>query len=221
MDVNSINLSGMIDHTLLKPDATENDIKRLCEEARKYNFASVCVNPSYVPLAAELLKDTSVKVCTVVGFPLGATTTNSKVRETEEALSSGAEEIDMVINLGSLKSGYMDRVKKEIEAVVNTARGKGLVKVIIETPLLSDREKVEACTIAKEAGAAYVKTSTGFSKGGATVEDVRLMRDTVGPDMGVKASGGIRDYKTAIAMVKAGANRIGASASVHIIQGSL
>jgi deoxyribose-phosphate aldolase len=216
------NLASMIDHTLLKPDATVKQVTKLCEEAKKYKFASVCVNPGYVALAAQLLRGTGVKTCTVIGFPLGATTTKTKVQEAKEALENGAEEVDMVINVGALKSGDTDLVKNDIEAVVNAAKGRGIVKVIIETCLLTDEEKVKACKIVKMAGADFVKTSTGFSTGGATVEDIRLMREIVGQDMGVKASGGIRDYETAMAMVNAGASRIGVSASVAIVnrQGS-
>ncbi|HHU63126.1 MAG TPA: deoxyribose-phosphate aldolase [Clostridiales bacterium] len=210
-------LASMIDHTLLKPDATVEDVKKVCEEAKQYGFASVCINPGYVPLAVQTLRGSNVKTCTVIGFPLGATTTKTKVEETKEALENGAKEIDMVINVGALKSGDIDLVKNDIEEVVIAAKGRGIVKVIIETCLLTDDEKVKACTIAKAAGADFVKTSTGFSTGGATVEDIKLMREVVGPDMGVKASGGIRDYETAMAMINAGANRIGASASVAIV----
>jgi len=220
MNNKNYNLAGMIDHTALKPDTTEENIRKLCREAIEYKFFSVCVNPSYVQLAAKLVEGTDVKVCSVVGFPLGATTIDSKVNETKEALVNGACEIDMVINVGALKSGRLDVIGKEIEEIVSASQGRGIVKVIIETCLLTDEEKVIVCTIAKEAGAAFVKTSTGFSTGGATVEDVRLMRRTVGPNIGVKASGGVRDYETAIAMVEAGASRIGASASVHIVNSS-
>ena len=211
-------LAKLIDHTYLKPEATESDIRRVCEEARQYGFASVCVNPYWVPLCAELLKDTDVKVCTVIGFPLGATTTEAKVCEARDALAKGATEFDMVINIGALKSDRFRDVYEDIRAVVN-AVAPHKVKVIIETALLTDEEKVEACAIAKEAGAHFVKTSTGFAKGGATVEDVRLMKAVVGEEMEVKASGGVRDYKTALEMIKAGATRIGASAGVAIVQG--
>ena len=211
-------INTMIDHTLLKADATAEEITKLCKEAAEYQFASVCINPSYVPLASELLYGTGVKVCTVVGFPLGATTTKTKVFETKEAIENGAAEIDMVINIGAVKSGDYDLVKNDIEAVVFAAKGKALVKVIIEACLLNDDEKVRVCTIAKMAGADFVKTSTGFSTGGATVEDVKLMRWVVGQDMGVKAAGGIRDYKTAVAMVEAGANRLGTSSGVAIVR---
>ncbi len=208
-----------IDHTLLKADATEEQIRKLCGEAREYEFASVCVNPGWVSLAAELLAGSPVKVCTVIGFPLGATTPTAKAIEARDAIANGATEVDMVINVGALKSGDDDLVRRDIEAVVNAARGQALVKVIIETALLSREEKVKACLLAKMAGADFVKTSTGFSTGGATVEDIALMRETVGPDMGVKASGGVGDRQTAEAMVAAGATRIGASASVAIATG--
>ncbi|MBI2264874.1 MAG: deoxyribose-phosphate aldolase [Armatimonadetes bacterium] len=212
-------LADMIDHTLLKPDATREEIVRLCEEAKKYRFASVCVNPSHVPLCAEILRGTPVKVCTVVGFPLGATTTVAKAMETRDAIANGATEIDMVINIGALKAGNHDLVKRDIEAV-REACGDKILKVILETALLSDEEKVKACQMAKEAGADFVKTSTGFGPGGATVHDVSLMRQTVGKYMGVKASGGIRDFATAQKMIQAGATRIGASASVAIMKQS-
>jgi deoxyribose-phosphate aldolase len=212
-------LARMIDHTLLKPDATETDIRKLCDEARRYAFASVCVNPSWVGLAAKLLEGTPVKVCTVIGFPLGATTPTAKAIETRDAIANGATEIDMVINVGALKSGDDALVRRDIEAVVQAARGAAIVKVILETALLAREEKIKACLLAKQAGADFVKTSTGFSSGGATVDDIALMRETVGPGMGVKASGGIRDTATAAAMVAAGATRIGASASVAIVTG--
>lgn len=210
-------IASKIDHTILKANATIDQVKKLCEEAKQYMFASVCVNPSYVSLASELLKQSEVAVCTVIGFPLGATTTGIKVAETMEAIENGATEVDMVINIGALKSGKMDIVKEDIESVVAAARGKARVKVIIETCLLTDEEKIKACSIAKEAGADFVKTSTGFSTGGATIEDVRLMREVVGKEMGVKASGGIRDYETAIAMINAGADRLGTSSSIAIV----
>jgi deoxyribose-phosphate aldolase len=209
----------MIDHTLLKPEATADMIAQLCFEARKYQFASVCVNPTHVKLCAELLRDTDVKVCTVIGFPLGATATEVKVFETNNALENGATEIDMVINIGALKAGDNQLVARDIREVVTTAHAAGaLVKVIIETALLNDEEKVVACLLAKEAGADFVKTSTGFSSGGATVHDVALMRQTVGPDLGVKAAGGIRTHEDAEQLVAAGATRLGASAGVKIIQ---
>lgn len=211
-------LARMIDHTLLKPEATVEQITQLCLEAKKYNFASVCVNPSYVPLCAKLLKDTPVKVCTVIGFPLGATSTKAKAYETEQAIEDGATEVDMVINIGMLKSGLYDYVENDIFAVVSAAkRNNVLVKVIIETALLTDEEKVKACLLAKRAGADFVKTSTGFSKGGATAGDIALMRKVVGSAMGVKASGGVRTREEALQMVQSGADRIGASASVKII----
>jgi len=214
------NLARMIDHTLLKPDATSDQIAQLCFEARKYHFASVCVNPTHVKLCAELLKGSDVKVCTVIGFPLGATAPEVKAFETRVALENGATEIDMVINIGALKAGETELVARDIRGVVEVAHAaKALVKVIIETALLTDEEKVIACLLAKEAGADYVKTSTGFSGGGATVHDIELMRRTVGPSIGVKASGGIHTHEEAEAMVAAGATRIGASAGVKIIQG--
>ncbi len=209
-------LAGGIDHTLLKPDATEADIRKLCEEARRYQFASVCVNPCHVQLCAQLLGGSSVEVCTVVGFPLGATTAAAKAFETAEAVRRGATEIDMVINVGYLKGRAYARVVEDIRSVVCAADGR-CVKVILETALLTDEEKVAGCTLAREAGADFVKTSTGFSTGGATAEDVALMRKTVGPGMGVKASGGIRDRSAAQQMLDAGASRIGASASVKIV----
>ncbi len=213
-------LARMIDHTLLKPEATKEQVIQLCSEAKKYNFASVCINPSYVSLCAKLLRDTAVKVCTVIGFPLGATSTPTKAFEAEHALRDGAKEIDMVINVGMLKSGDYDYVENDIFAVVTTARRFGsLLKVIIETGLLTDEEKIKACLLAKRAGADFVKTSTGFAKGGATVGDIALMRKVVGSAMGVKASGGVRTREEALAMVASGADRIGASASVKIVIG--
>lgn len=209
-------VAGLIDHTALKPDTTKEQIQKLCSEAAEYGFASVCVNPCYVKLCNELLRDSDVKVCTVIGFPLGATTTSIKVAETVEAISNGANEIDMVINVGALKSGDLNFVKNDIEEVVQAAKDKALVKVILETCLLTEEEKIVCCNICKEAKADFVKTSTGFSTGGATVEDIKLMRSIVKPYLGVKASGGIRDYKTAKDMIDAGASRIGASASVTI-----
>ena len=210
----------MIDHTLLKPDATPDQIAQLCFEARKYGFASVCINPVWVSLCAQLLQGSKVKVCTVIGFPLGATAGEVKVFETQNAIDHGATEIDMVINVGAVKARDLDLVAKDIRGVVNAAHARGaIVKVILETVLLTDEEKTIACLIAKEAGADFVKTSTGFAGGGATVADVTLMRRVVGPEMGVKASGGVRTYEDAENMVKAGATRIGASAGVKIIQG--
>jgi deoxyribose-phosphate aldolase len=213
-------VAKLIDHTLLKPEATPDQIAQLCYEARKYGFASVCVNPGYVKLCADLLKGTEVKVCTVIGFPLGASAPDVKVFETETALRDGATEIDMVINIGALKGRDYTLVARDIAGVVELAHAAGaLVKVIIETALLSEEEKVTACLLSKEAGADYVKTSTGFSGGGATVADIALMRRVVGPDMGVKASGGVRDYADAKSLVDAGATRIGASAGVKIVAG--
>lgn len=217
-DFKNLNLAKMIDHTLLKQDATFDQIKKLCEEARKYNFASVCINPCWVSNCYNLLGDTEVKICTVVGFPLGATTTHAKVEETKQALRDGAKEIDMVINIGKLKSGDKDYVFNDINQVSLTCKSAGaLLKVIIETCLLTDEEKVIACLIAKEAKADFVKTSTGFSTSGATVGDVALMRKVVGSSMGVKASGGIKTYDDLLSMIESGADRIGASASVKII----
>jgi deoxyribose-phosphate aldolase len=215
-----IDIAKMIDHTLLKPEATPKDIEKLCEEAIQYQFASVCVNPCYVKLASEILKGRKVKVCTVIGFPLGANRTDTKVFETEKAIEDGAQEVDMVMNIGMLKGGYYDYVENDIRAVVNVAHKRNvLVKVILETALLTDEEKVKACLLAKRANADFVKTSTGFSKGGATAGDVALMRRVVGSAMGVKASGGIRSYEEALQMIKSGADRIGASASVKIVSG--
>ncbi|MEN3037695.1 MAG: deoxyribose-phosphate aldolase [Candidatus Kryptonium sp.] len=208
----------MIDHTLLKPEATPKDIEKLCFEAIQYQFASVCVNPCYVKLASEILKGKKVKVCTVIGFPLGANRIETKVFETEKAIEDGANEVDMVMNIGMLKGGYYDYVEHDIRAVVNVAHKHDvLVKVILETALLTDEEKVKACLLAKKANADFVKTSTGFSKGGATAGDVALMRRVVGSAMGVKASGGIRTYEEALQMIRSGADRIGASASVKIV----
>ena len=216
----NLEIARMIDHTLLKPDATQQEIAQLCFEARKYEFASVCVNPTWVSLCAQLLKGSPVKVCTVIGFPLGATSSETKAFETETAIQQGATEIDMVINIGALKARDLDTVARDIRGVVNVAHSHGIiVKVIIETSLLSDEEKTIASLTAKEAGADFVKTSTGFAGGGATVHDVELMRRAVGPRMGVKASGGVRTYEDAASLIKAGATRIGASAGVKIIQG--
>lgn len=206
----------LIDHTLLKQDASPEQIVKLCEEAKQYDFMSVCVNPAYVPLAAECLKGSTVKVCTVIGFPLGMNLTRTKVDEATLCIKQGAEEIDMVINVGMLKAGHGDYVKEEIRLLKEVA-GSKVLKVIIETCLLTDEEKVLACKLAKEAGADFVKTSTGFSTGGATVHDVKLMRETVGPEMGVKASGGVRTHEDLIAMVEAGASRIGTSNGTKII----
>ena len=209
-------IAAMIDHTLLKPEATPAQIEKLCAEAAEYHFASVCVNPVYIPLAARLLKGTGVKVCCVVGFPLGAIAPEQKAAEAASCAAMGAEELDMVIHVGAAKAGDWALVQRDIEGVVKAAAGH-TVKVIIETCLLTDEEKVKACEAAKAAGAHFVKTSTGFSTGGASTHDIALMRKTVGPEMGVKASGGIRDYETAMAMIEAGANRIGASAGIAIV----
>ena len=209
-------IAAMIDHTRLKPEATAAQVEKLCAEAAEYHFASVCVNPVYIPLAARLLKDTGVKVCCVVGFPLGAIAPEQKAAEAASCAAMGAEELDMVIHVGAAKAGDWALVQRDIEGVVKAAAGR-TVKVIIETCLLTDEEKVKACEAAKAAGAHFVKTSTGFSTGGATTHDIALMRKTVGPKMGVKASGGIRDYATAMAMIEAGANRIGASAGIAIV----
>ncbi len=212
-------IARFIDHTLLKPDATQAQIAQLCHEARQYSFAAVCVNPTHVKLCADLLKGSDVAVCTVVGFPLGATPPEVKAYEAQQAIEDGATEIDMVINIGALKGGEYDLVERDIAMVTRTCHNNGaLCKVIIEAALLTDQEKIKACELAKKAGADYVKTSTGFGPGGATVADVALMRRVVGPGMGVKAAGGIRSYADAKGMVEAGATRIGASAGVKIVQ---
>ena len=211
-------IAEMIDHTLLKPDATQQEIAQLCYEARRYGFASVCVNPTWVSLCAELLKGSDVRVCTVIGFPFGATSSESKAFEAETAIKQGATEIDMVINVGALKARDLNTVARDIRGVVHAAHTHGaIVKVIIETSLLTDEEKTIASLTAKEAGADFVKTSTGFAGGGATVHDVELMRRAVGPQMGVKASGGVRTREDAENMIRAGATRIGASAGVKIV----
>lgn len=210
-------LANLIDHTVLKPEATQNQIQTLCEEAKTYGFASVCVNPYWVPLAKKLLEGSDVLVCTVIGFPLGATLTEVKAFETRVSIEKGASEVDMVINIGALKDGDLATVEADIKAVVDEAGEGALVKVILETCLLTTEEIETASRLAVKAGADYVKTSTGFSTGGASTEAVKLMRQVVGPDKGVKASGGIRDRETADAMVEAGASRIGASASVAIV----
>lgn len=215
-------LARMIDHTALKPETTEAQIERLCDEAGKYCFASVCVNPAWVPVAASHLRGSSARVCTVIGFPFGATRTPVKAKEAEVALQDGATELDMVLNVGFLKSARHDEVERDIEAVVAVARRAAkpvVVKVILETSLLTDEEKVVACVLAKNAGADFVKTSTGFSSGGATAADISLMRHVVGDQMGVKASGGVRSREDAETMIAHGATRIGASASVEIIKG--
>jgi deoxyribose-phosphate aldolase len=211
-------MASMIDHTLLKAQATEDQFRQLCAEAREFNFATVCVNPAWVPLCAELLRGSPVKVCTVIGFPLGATLPDVKAFETQRCIVLGAAEVDMVINIGALKSRQPDVVKEDIAAVVHAAHALGgSVKVIIEATYLTDEEKAEACALSKAAGADYVKTSTGFGPSGATVEDVALMRRVVGPEMGVKAAGGIKTAADARAMIEAGATRIGTSAGVKII----
>ncbi|MDO3675789.1 deoxyribose-phosphate aldolase [Paenibacillus ehimensis] len=213
-------IARLIDHTLLKADASREAVIRLAEEAKQYRFASVCVNPAQVKTAYEVLKDTpDVKVCTVIGFPLGATTPEVKAFEVREAIAAGATEVDMVINIGALKDKQDDVVEHDIRAVVEAAKGKALTKVIIETCLLTDEEKERACRLAVKAGADFVKTSTGFSTGGATVADIALMRKTVGPDIGVKASGGVRSLEDVKAMVQAGATRIGSSSGVSIVKG--
>ena len=213
-----MSIASYIDHTLLKPDATGEQIDQLCAEAREYGFASVCVNPYYVARCVKNLKGTDVKVCTVVGFPLGATTAESKAFEALQAIASGAKEIDMVMNVCAMKSGHTKAIEQEMKALAAAVEGQAILKVIIETCLLTDEEKTQACRIARRSGADFVKTSTGFSTGGATVEDVALMRKAVGTKLGVKASGGIRDYATAKAMIEAGATRIGASAGVEIVR---
>lgn len=211
------NLASYIDHTLLKPEATKADIKKICDEAIIYGFASVCINPCYVSSAKEYLGESDVKVCTVIGFPLGATTSEVKAFEAAQAIENGADEIDMVINIGALKDERYDYVENDIKAVAEKCKGKALLKVIIETCLLNDDQKIMACKLAKSAGADFVKTSTGFSTSGAEVSDIILMRNTVGKEMGVKASGGIRNLETTLKMIEAGASRIGASASVKIV----
>ncbi len=219
--MNKQELAKYIDHTILKPQAQQADIEKLCDEAAQYGFASVCVNPCHVPLCVEKLQGSGVDVCTVIGFPLGANTTQIKTQEAALAASQGATELDMVINVGALKDGNSAYVEDDIKAVVQTVakvNAKAIVKVIIETCLLTDEEKKTACSLAKSAGAHFVKTSTGFSTGGATEADIALMRATVGPDMGVKASGGIKNYEQTMGMIKAGATRIGASAGVAIVE---
>jgi deoxyribose-phosphate aldolase len=214
------NIAGKIDHTLLKPDATPDEIKKLCDEAAEFRFASVCINPCYVSLCSNLLKGSGVKVCTVIGFPLGATTTEVKKFEAEQAIRNGADEIDMVMNVGQHKQGNYEYVFNDINHVVLLAKkNNAICKVILETALLTDEEKIKACVICKKAGADFVKTSTGFSKGGATVGDIALMKYVVGSGIGVKASGGIRSKEDAQAMIASGADRIGASASVKIVAG--
>jgi deoxyribose-phosphate aldolase len=213
------NLKEYIDHTVLKPEATDVDVQQACMDAKKHQFKAVCINPTWVSYTADQLKDSDVNVCTVIGFPLGANTTSVKVAETKQAIEDGATEVDMVINIGALKSEDFAYVHDDIEAVVNAAKGKAIVKVIIETSLLEKNEKIRACEIAKRAGADFVKTSTGFSTGGATVEDIKLMRTTVGPEMGVKASGGVRTNAQAEEMIQAGATRIGTSNGIALLEG--
>lgn len=212
------NLNRMIDHTLLKPEATQTDIARVCREAKDHGFWSVCVNTHYVPLVAGEVKDSGIKVCSISGFPLGAVNTEVKAFEAARAVEDGADEIDMVLNIGLLKSGYRKRAVEDVRGVVEACGGRALVKVIIEAALLTDEEKVEACGIAVEAGARFVKTSTGFGPPGANTRDVKIMREAVGSDFGVKASAGIRTAKDALALVEAGADRIGTSAGVKIME---
>lgn len=217
MEYSTKQLAQMMDHTLLKADATDQQLKTLCEEAKAFETWSVCINPSNIDRAKDYLEGSDVKLCTVVGFPLGQMTSEAKAYETAEAIFKGADEIDMVVNVGRVKDGDFEYVREDIQAVVNAAQGK-LTKVILETCLLDSEEIATVCKIAQAAGADFVKTSTGFSTGGATIEHVRLMRETVGPDMGVKASGGIRTLKDALAMIEAGATRLGVSASVSILK---
>lgn len=211
-------INKLIDHTALKPNTNKESILKLIAEAKTYDFASVCVNPCWVALAHQELKNTDIKVCTVIGFPLGANTTEVKVFETKDAIEKGAQEIDMVINIAMLKDKEYDYVENEIHQIVEAAKDKAIVKVIIETCLLTDEEKIKACELSQKAGADFVKTSTGFSTGGATVHDIALMRKTVGAEMGVKASGGVHTHEEALAMVEAGATRIGASAGVKLLK---
>lgn len=214
------NVAAMIDHTILKADTTKEMVEKICKEARENNFASVCVNTCYAKMVTELLAGTDIKTCCVVGFPLGAMMTEAKAFETKAAIEVGANEIDMVINVGALKDKDYDFVRADIKAVVDAAKGKALVKVILETCLLTEEEKIKACELSVEAGADFVKTSTGFSTGGATAEDIALMRKVVGPEIGVKASGGIRTLQDLLTMKEAGASRVGASASVAIVNDS-
>lgn len=216
-----MNLAKYIDHTILKPDVQKADVLKVCSEAKEYGFFSVCVNPYYVPLVSESLKGTDVKVTSVIGFPLGASTTEIKALETKKSIADGADEIDMVINVSALKDQDYDYVLNDIKSVVEALEGKAILKVILETCLLTQEEKIKGCELSKAAGAHFVKTSTGFSTGGATVEDIALMRKTVGPDLGVKASGGVRDAEGAKAVIEAGATRIGASASIAIVTGGV
>ncbi|MBN2091976.1 deoxyribose-phosphate aldolase [candidate division KSB1 bacterium] len=213
-------INHFIDHTLLKPEATPEQVLRLCEEAHQYNFAAVCINPVYVPLAVDKLQSTLIKVCTVVGFPLGNNISRIKAAETDNAVANGAREIDMVLQVGQLKNHNYQYVEQDIRMVVEASAPLAIVKVILETCLLEEAEIMTACKITQQAGAHFVKTSTGFNKAGATIEQVALMRKTVGNEMGVKAAGGIRDYETALKMIQAGANRLGTSASVAIVETS-
>lgn len=213
-------LAKYIDHTVLKAQTTEDDVKKVCEEAKEYGFFSVCINPAYIEFSKEQLKGSDVKVCTVIGFPLGANTSEVKAFETIDAIKKGADEVDMVINIGALKDKKYDYVQNDIKAVVDAADGKALVKVIIETCYLTDEEKKIVCELAKKAGTDYVKTSTGFGTGGSTPQDIKLMRETVGENIGVKASGGVRSTADAQAVINAGASRIGASASISIVTGN-
>lgn len=213
------NMAKYIDHTILNADATEKDIQRICIEAKEYEFKTVCINPGWIDYAAHLLEGTNVGITTVIGFPLGANTSEIKAAEAKQAVEKGVSDVDMVINIGALKNEDYPTVLHDIKAVVDAVDGKAIVKVIIETSLLNKTEKIRACELAKQAGADFVKTSTGFSTGGATLDDVKLMRATVGPKMGVKASGGVRSYKDAVAMIEAGATRIGASSGIAIVQG--
>lgn len=213
-----MNINKLIDHTALKPNTNKESILKLIAEAKTYDFASVCVNPCWVALAHQELKNTDIKVCTVIGFPLGANTTEVKVFETKDAIEKGAQEIDMVINIAMLKDKEYDYVENEIHQIVEAAKDKAIVKIIIETCLLTDEEKIKACELSQKAGADFVKTSTGFSTGGATVHDIALMRKTVGAEMGVKASGGVHTHEEALAMVETGATRIGASAGVKLLK---
>ncbi|HLR60463.1 MAG TPA: deoxyribose-phosphate aldolase [Pseudogracilibacillus sp.] len=217
--MNKSSIASYIDHTLLKPESTQDEIITLCDEAKEYKFKTVCINPYWVKIAKARLEDSDVGITTVIGFPLGASTTASKVFETKEAIASGATEIDMVVNVGELKAHNNEAVKSDIKAVVEAAEAQAIVKVIIETGLLTNEEKIRACELSKEAGADFVKTSTGFSKGGAAEADIKLMRETVGPKLGVKASGGVRSLETAKVLIKAGATRLGASSGIAIVKG--
>lgn len=214
-----MNLAKYIDHTILKPETTRQEVIQVCQEAKTHGFFSVCVNPYYVSLVKKELEGSDVKVCSVIGFPLGASVTAVKAAETKQAIADGANEIDMVLNIAAMKNGEYDYVLNDIKGVVAALEGKAILKVILENCLLTQEEIVKACEMSVEAGAHFVKTSTGFSKSGATASDIALMRKTVGPDIGVKASGGVRDTETALAMIEAGASRIGASASISIASG--